>query len=209
MDGIDDVIESMERFADRHWMHDEGQNVREFAQRLRAAKKACTSEATLPFDDLISRMKARCIDEKHSPELWPLIGELEAAVRKERDSRGNQHKMREALLEARRFVWTSAHRTDRDLLVTDDEKRGPYVLSPKDTLAKMDSAIAAPPRVCDVNTLESLSDFVEKTILTSDLLKDAPEIVKRIVMASVRTALSVAYEPAKETRSEDLRTMRE
>lgn len=39
MDGIDDVIESMERFADRHWMHDEGQNVREFAQRLRAAKK--------------------------------------------------------------------------------------------------------------------------------------------------------------------------
>lgn len=122
---------------------------------------------------------------------------------------GDQHKMREALLEARRFVWTSAHRTDRDLLVTDDEKRGPYVLSPKDTLAKIDAALAAAPRVCDVNTLESLSDFVEKTILTSDLLKDTPEIVKRIAMASVRTALSVAYEPAKEERSEDLRTMRE
>lgn len=84
MDGIDDVIESMERFADRHWMHDEGQNVREFAQRLRAAKKACTAEATLPFDDLISRMKARCIDEKHSPELWPFIEEMEAAVKRER-----------------------------------------------------------------------------------------------------------------------------
>ena len=70
-------------------------------------------------------------------------------------------------------------------------------------------ALAAPPRVCDVNTLESLSDFVEKTILTSDLLKDTNEIVKSIVMASVRTALTIAYEPTKEALSEDLRTMRE
>lgn len=62
---------------------------------------------------------------------------------------------------------------------------------------KARSAIAVPPRVCDVNTLESLSDFVEKIILTSDLLKDTHEIVKSIVMASVRTALAVAYEPAK------------
>ena len=63
---------------------------------------------------------------------------------------------------------------------------------------KIRSALSAPPRVSDVNTLESLSVFVEKTILTSDLLKDTPEIVKSIVMASVRTALTVAYEPAKE-----------
>lgn len=73
----------------------------------------------------------------------------------------------------------------------------------------INAALAAPPRVCDVNTLESLSDFVEKTILTSDLLKNTHEIVKRIAMASVRTALTVAYEPAKEARSEDLRTMLE
>lgn len=58
------------------------------------------------------------------------------------------------------------------------------------------AALAAPPRVCDVNTLESLTDFVEKTILTSDLLKDAHRIVKNIVVASVRTALAIAYEPA-------------
>ena len=38
-EAVDDVIESMERFASRHWMHDEGQNVREFAARLKAAWK--------------------------------------------------------------------------------------------------------------------------------------------------------------------------
>lgn len=59
-----------------------------------------------------------------------------------------------------------------------------------------ESALAAPPRVCDVNTLESLTDFVEKTILTSDLLKDAHGIAKSIAVASVRTALTIAYEPA-------------
>ena len=44
------------------------------------------------------------------------------------------------------------------------------------------AALSAPPRVCDVNTLGSLSYFVEKAILTSDLLKDTHEIVKRIVV---------------------------
>ena len=62
---------------------------------------------------------------------------------------GNAAKIREALLEARRFVSVSASRTDRDLLVMDDEKRGVYVLSPKDTLIKIDSALATPPRNCD------------------------------------------------------------
>ena len=63
---------------------------------------------------------------------------------------GDSAKLREALAEARRFVWTSAHRTDRDLLVTDDGKRGPYVLTPKETLIKIDAALAAPPRNCDL-----------------------------------------------------------
>lgn len=62
---------------------------------------------------------------------------------------------------------------------------------------EIQKALSEPPRVCDVNTLESLSDFVEKTILTSDLLKDTREIVKSIVVASVRTALTIAYEPTK------------
>lgn len=53
-------------------------------------------------------------------------------------------------------------------------------------------ALAAPPRVCDVNTLESLTDFVEKAILASDPYG----IAKSIAVASVRTALTIAYEPA-------------
>lgn len=62
---------------------------------------------------------------------------------------GNAAAMREALQEARRFVSASAHRTDRDLLVMDDEKRGAYVLTPKETLIKIDDVLSAPPRNCD------------------------------------------------------------
>lgn len=110
---------------------------------------------------------------------------------------GNQMKMREALAFCLRIIGENGIRGN---VFIDDIREAHRVIT---------AALAAPPRVCDVNTLESLSDFVEKTILTSDLLNDTPEIVKRIAMASVRTALTVAYEPAKEERSEDLRTMLE
>ena len=36
---IADIIAEMRRFGNRHWMHDEGQNVRMFADRLEAAWK--------------------------------------------------------------------------------------------------------------------------------------------------------------------------
>ena len=61
---------------------------------------------------------------------------------------GNAAKMREALEDARRFVSASAQRTDRDLLIM-DEKRGAYVLTPKETLIKIDDVLSAPPRNCD------------------------------------------------------------
>ena len=70
---------------------------------------------------------------------------------------GNSAKMREALNEARRFVLASAQRADRDLLVS-DEKRGVYVLTPKDTLVKIDAALSAPPRNCDVGTVEEQAE---------------------------------------------------
>lgn len=38
---VADVVDEMRRFADRHWMHDEGQNVRLFADRI---EKAVSSE---------------------------------------------------------------------------------------------------------------------------------------------------------------------
>ena len=70
----------------------------------------------------------------------------------------NTAAMREALQEARRFVSASAHRTDRDLLVMDDEKRGVYVLCPKDTLIKIDAALSAHPRNCDIGTVEEQAE---------------------------------------------------
>ena len=74
----------------------------------------------------------------------------------------NAAAMREALEDARRFVSASAQRTDRDLLVMDDEKRGAYVLTPKETLIKIDAALSAPPRNCDIGTAEEQSERYEK-----------------------------------------------
>ena len=62
---------------------------------------------------------------------------------------GNTAAMREALEDARRFVSASTQRTDRDLLIM-DEKRGAYVLTPKETLIKIDAALSSPPRNCDI-----------------------------------------------------------
>ena len=65
--------------------------------------------------------------------------------------------MREALAEARRFVFASAQRNDRDLLVNDGV-HAPYVLTPKETLAKIDAALAMPRRQCDVGTAEEQAE---------------------------------------------------
>ena len=46
-ESVMEVIDIMYKFADRHWMHDEGQNTREFADRLKRsylAEKAGTIE---------------------------------------------------------------------------------------------------------------------------------------------------------------------
>ena len=65
-------------------------------------------------------------------------------------------KVREALEEARRFVFQSSKRADRDLLILDDQ--GPRILQPQDTLAKIDAALALPRRQCDVGTAEEQED---------------------------------------------------
>ena len=74
--------------------------------------------------------------------------------------------------------------------------------------AKMDVMTAISPdakflRVCDVNTLESLSNFLVKTVLADDCLKDAPDCYRGLVAASVMTALKVAYEPANLNKKEN------
>ena len=111
---------------------------------------------------------------------------------------GNAAAMREALVKCREIALQWQADEAAGVAGTTDK---PSARSAAEAVIDMEfeinAALSAPPRVCDVNTLESLSDFVEKTILTSDWLKDTPEIVKSIVMTSVRTALTVAYEPAK------------
>lgn len=59
----------------------------------------------------------------------------------------NIQKLREALIEARHFVF-AAMQGQRDLLVNNKVDE-PYVLKPKDTLSKIDAALAAPLRKCD------------------------------------------------------------
>ena len=57
------------------------------------------------------------------------------------------NKLRDALIEARRFVF-AAMQGQRDILVNDGINE-PYVIKPKDTLSKIDAALAEPVRNCD------------------------------------------------------------
>ena len=54
------------------------------------------------------------------------------------------------------------------------------------------AALRYRPRVCDVNSLESLSDFVVKCFNKAGPVKGAEEAVRAVV----RSALAIAYEPA-------------
>lgn len=69
-------------------------------------------------------------------------------------------KMREAVIEARRFVF-AAMRGQRDILVNDKISE-PYVIKAGDTLAKIDTALAAPMRNCDVGTAEEQKERFEE-----------------------------------------------
>ena len=62
------------------------------------------------------------------------------------------------------------------------------------------AALSSRPRVCDVNSLEALSDFVVKIFRGRELCKDMPAPLKAMIEAGIRTALAIAYayEPVKE-----------
>lgn len=54
------------------------------------------------------------------------------------------------------------------------------------------AALASCPRVCDVNSLEALSDFVVKCFQSMGSVKGAKDALEAVV----RAALKIAYEPA-------------
>jgi hypothetical protein len=58
------------------------------------------------------------------------------------------------------------------------------------------AALRSRPRVCDVNSLEALSDFVVKTFLAQDYCKDLSAQVKAIIEAAIKASIKIAYEPA-------------
>lgn len=58
------------------------------------------------------------------------------------------------------------------------------------------AALRSRPRVCDVNSLESLSDFVVKTFRGHKLCNDLPEPIKAMIDAGIRAAIEIAYDPA-------------
>lgn len=60
------------------------------------------------------------------------------------------------------------------------------------------AALSSRPRVCDVNSLEALSDFVVKIFRGRELCKDMPAPMKAMIDAGIRAAIKIAYEPTKE-----------
>ena len=62
------------------------------------------------------------------------------------------------------------------------------------------AALSSRPRVCDVKSLEALSDFVVKTFRGNELCKDMPDSITAIIEAGIRAAIKIAYEPVKEVR---------
>ena len=100
-------------------------------------------------------------------------------------------KLREALKAAENIIVSAlAHQPE------DDAACRNHLLQAKMDVEKSINPEANPLRVCDVNTLESLSDFVVKAFLDSDYLKDVPAGLRGLVEASIISALKVAYEPA-------------
>lgn len=57
------------------------------------------------------------------------------------------------------------------------------------------AALRYRPRVCDVNSLEALTDLIVHSILEGKLIKGAKDAITAVVSAT----LAVAYEPVKET----------
>ena len=47
-ESVMEVIDIMYKFADRHWMHDEGQNTREFADRVKRSYLAERAAGVIP-----------------------------------------------------------------------------------------------------------------------------------------------------------------
>lgn len=100
-------------------------------------------------------------------------------------------KLREALKAAESIIVSAlAHQPE------DDAACRSHLLQAKMNVEKAINPDAKPLRVCNVNTLEPLSDLIVKTVLDSNYVKDVPDCYRDLVAASIRASLKVVYEPA-------------
>ena len=131
------------------------ESIADIVAALRAIAYIQTAESPSSVLSFANRIESAAKRERkagaEAAQICGEIGEMvgREATREKYSQVGNAAAMREALEYARRFVSASAQRTDRDLLIM-DEKRGAYVLTPKETLIKIDAALSAPPRNCDI-----------------------------------------------------------
>ena len=155
MKTVDDILRKMREFADEQEKND--------YYDLRAL----STDSFRGYADLIEKaVKHQFRDTTKTIPEKVVVAKMETTTPTcEKSSQvGNTAAMREALEDARRFVSASAQRTDRDLLIM-DEKRGAYVLTPKETLIKIDDALSTPPRNCDrfATAKEAGEAFISET----------------------------------------------
>lgn len=108
-------------------------------------------------DEVIQRLDAEVRKYQEERELRIAAQKAKAAAEGYADGKrdaqvGNAARLREAVIEARRFVF-AAMQGERYILVNDGINES-YVIRPKVTLTKIDAALAATARNCEVGTAE-------------------------------------------------------
>ena len=153
MKTVDEIVRKMREFAD-------GQEKNGYYDL-----RELSTDSFRAYADLIEKAvknQFRDTTKTMLEEVAVSILETATPTREKYSQVGNAAAMREALEDARRFVLASAQRTDRDLLIM-DEKRGAYVLTPKEILIKIDDALSAPPmEASNIARLRNIIDNISR-----------------------------------------------
>lgn len=135
---IPNILAEMRNFAKRHWMHDEGQNMRMFADRIEAAYKREIYPEAPKCEPNWEAICARCRDGE-SPKDCRYYGEPDGCGADGHypiPQIGNAQKMREALELIIRSIW---ERVDPDC---NDDCCRPW----RELAIIAEKALSAPPR---------------------------------------------------------------
>lgn len=137
-------------------------------------------------DSIIREMRGNSFDDPHLNNDG-IIGarrlargwadRLESAIQREREESGNSQKMREALKAAKQFL-------------------DGYSTNNLELRRKVDAALAAPPRGCDLMSAEALSEVIARGITAS--IEDHPALnspdIRKLIDIGSATAIACAYD---------------